>query len=363
MKDYLLANFYDAGEIIGGCERINLLLSGLFPSDQIETFTPNYCAMKLNQQPFGAYTNLQVISKTGIMAHYLKMAELVGSLPKLIIANDCCFPFYFPKAIKLITIAQNPYLPLADRFTELGVYDQNNYTEFGFTYPLLQVEQFRKSHLIVVPTEYMRHYVLEIYPEGEDKIRYLPHACDTELFIPMEKNKIREELKVPLDKPVILWSGAFHPVKGYELVRDLILAHPEWHFVLVFKHNVKKNKIVSPNVSVFDNIKYDCMQLMYNMADVTICTSHIESFNLTAIESMACNVPVISTKSGLFWDKKPEFEAGLVVEESVQGFENGIKYVLENLEKFSPRSFAQANYDKKSWLTEWRKLIDEVIQC
>lgn len=81
-------------------------------------------------------------------------------------------------------------------------------------------------------------------------------------------------------------------------------------------------------------------------ADAFILPSKQEGFGLATLEALACNIPVIITKTGI-WEEVVKFKVGEVIEASVQGIRDGIKKVLETNYGSRPRKLAERySWDK-----------------
>ena len=81
---------------------------------------------------------------------------------------------------------------------------------------------------------------------------------------------------------VVAFAGSDY--EGYPLYAD------EVNEVLKHVQNVQIEKL--GNVAVYDMIKY------YQMSDLVIIPSLMEAVSLSAVESMACGTPVLSTNVG-----------------------------------------------------------------
>ena len=104
-------------------------------------------------------------------------------------------------------------------------------------------------------------------------------------------------------------------------------------------------------------IPHEKMPDYYNDIDVYICTSEFEGTPNPALESMACGVPVISTRVGiipeLFGENQQEF---ILEERTVRCLKEKIKEILENREKFEILS--KENIESvKSW--SWKNKCDD----
>ncbi len=88
-------------------------------------------------------------------------------------------------------------------------------------------------------------------------------------------------------------------------------------------------------------------------ADAFILPSKQESFGLATLEALACNTPVIITKTGI-WQEVAKFGAGEVVEASVEGIRRGIKKVLKTDYGNRPRKLAE--------MYSWNKTAKSILR-
>ena len=76
---------------------------------------------------------------------------------------------------------------------------------------------------------------------------------------------------------------------------------------------VTPSHIDEPGMLVFHNVSHERMPTYYAAADFLIFPSRYESVGYTALESMACDVPAITSNTGIFEDMDGS-EAGKVVD-------------------------------------------------
>ncbi len=127
----------------------------------------------------------------------------------------------------------------------------------------------------------------------------IPNGVDVEKFRPMKDYGQRRAL---------LYIGRLSARKGVhlltlllfkclkELDAELIIAGKDEMFTLPI---LKLQRALCKNVRVLGFVPDDNLPKLYNYADITLIPSiTMESFGITAIESLACSTPVIATKVG-----------------------------------------------------------------
>lgn len=199
----------------------------------------------------------------------------------------------------------------------------------------------------------------------EEILDVLPVGCDTENFVPRERNDpkvraIREALGVAEDQIMILTVGGDATSKGaQEIMQALALIDaevPDWKYVckvwpqprtvqqnltdlqLATQLGIEKNVIYTTNV-----VSRNFMPYLLAACDIYAAPSRLEGFGMTQVEANACGKPVVAVKAMAFLDtmehEKTAFLAGVAQEirigEAVlgedHGFENGHRVVFPHL--------------------------------
>ena len=148
------------------------------------------------------------------------------------------------------------------------------------------------------------NYMSNMYSELRD-FTVMPLGVNSELFHPMDKTQMREKYNIPKDRTVKIFVGSQHLVKGFEKISKMINENPNIFWILVLK-----DKKISDghNYKVFSKISQNVLSELYNCADVCVSRSVTESFGLSLVEAMFCNIPVDVPRIGIFWDWEPNME-------------------------------------------------------
>jgi glycosyltransferase involved in cell wall biosynthesis len=166
--------------------------------------------------------------------------------------------------------------------------------------------------IIVSPSQWLADRVRVSYPLISD-IRVINNGIDVEIFIPDDKNKLREELSLPKDKFIVLFVAEFstnNPFKGGEIVRKVIEGNQidDICFITIGSENKSKNSnhLEIPYIS-----KEEDLAKLYAASDVLFYPTNADNFPLVVLEAMSCGVPVITSSiAGI-----PE-----IIEDNVNGF-------------------------------------------
>ena len=147
-----------------------------------------------------------------------------------------------------------------------------------------------------------------------ERVHYMPNAIDMAHFHPAEPGerlRLRRQFNLPLDRPVCLFVGRLSREKGvldlleaWRLVQPsdarLVMAGPDmtghaWDAgapgrAFVAQHNLGAHvRVVGPLADVAP---------MMQAADLVVQPSHFEALGLSAIEALACGVPVVASAVG-----------------------------------------------------------------
>lgn len=148
------------------------------------------------------------------------------------------------------------------------------------------------------------NYMANMYSEIKN-FTVIPLGVDSELFHPMDKIQMRDKYNIPKERTVKIFVGSQHIVKGFEKIIKMINEDSNVFWILV----LKDNKIPDGhNYKVFSKISQNVLSELYNCADVCVSRSVTESFGLSLVEAMFCNIPVDVPKIGIFWDWEPNME-------------------------------------------------------
>ena len=190
------------------------------------------------------------------------------------------------------------------------------------------VERFNYKHAkkIVAVNQAIKERIKLLYNLSDDKIVVIENGANTDLFKPMNVEKIREELDLDGNCNYVGFSGSFAPWHGIEnLVRSapLVLKEVENTIFLLVGNGPMKEQIVqmvndlnlTSNFIFIDRIPYEEVPKYVNAFDVCIILKKkdIPGCPLKLYEYMACGKPVIATNTEDFRVLE-ECNAGILVD-------------------------------------------------
>ncbi|MFT7160156.1 MAG: starch synthase [Bacteroidia bacterium] len=183
------------------------------------------------------------------------------------------------------------------------------------------------------------HWVKEMYVRdgiNADKIAVLPVGCNTDTFIPYQKDDpkilaVRESLGISADQLMILTVGGDAASKGaQEVMQALAIIDaeaPDWKYIckvwpqprtklqnledleLAVHLGIEKNVLYTTNTISRNFIPY-----LIAACDIYAAPSRLEGFGMPQVEAGACGKPVISVKAMGMLDTLIHNETALLAE-------------------------------------------------
>jgi len=198
---------------------------------------------------------------------------------------------------------------------------------------IVTISQF--SHNLLLNNDVDNSYI----PHGFDPLEFHPLSEDE---INEEKNRLFEQISVKFSnnfKKIIFWNNRNMPrkrpmdlMKAFEIYckrhsDTLLLMHtdvngPTAGTDLLHFYNILN--VNTPIAFITDSLDVSKLNLMYNVADVTMNISHSEGFGLSVGESLSTGTPVIATKTGGMTEQmytKLDGSFGILLEPEMQVFD------------------------------------------
>lgn len=162
-----------------------------------------------------------------------------------------------------------------------------------------------KANVIITNSHFTKDDLIRNLPIKASKIRVIYPGVNHDIFKPMNKNKCRETLQLPVDEHIILTVGGEKRkdnittlLKAFSLLQKSL---PDSLLVIVGKPNSAVLKAIQKlhiwdKCLIFSSVSVSKLVMIYNSADIFIFPSIYEGFGLTPLEAMACGIPVIASK-------------------------------------------------------------------
>lgn len=210
---------------------------------------------------------------------------------------------------------------------------------------------YEKFDAIVCVAETMKESFIKKYGMAE-KVHVLYNPLDFESVI--KKSAEKTDFKFGDGMKFVL-AGTFIKIKGFDRFVKVCkrLKDDGEHFSALImgdgeeKENIKK---IIAETNLGDTVKIlDFQTNPYKyiaLSDVYVCSSYAEGYSTAVSESVALNVPVITTECSGMREIFGENECGIICENSEDGLYNAMKKVLNDpslLKKFSAEEKKRAN--------------------
>ncbi|WP_296620313.1 glycosyltransferase [Marivirga sp.] len=155
----------------------------------------------------------------------------------------------------------------------------------------------------VSPSNWLKRLGKESALLSSKQIHFIPNYFKSDIFKPKDKNLIRRNLGLPLNKSIICFGAVSinSPYKGWAYLKSALeclnnLYNPDQLEILVFGEVDKEliNKDIQFKVNCLGYLDdQNDISNAYNASDVFVLPSTMDNQPTTVIESLNCGVPVV----------------------------------------------------------------------
>ncbi|MCU7505275.1 MAG: glycosyltransferase, partial [Ignavibacteria bacterium] len=200
----------------------------------------------------------------------------------------------------------------------------------------LKNDVYRKMKITVAtPSLWLSKCAKESSLFKEKDIHVIKYGILTNIYAPLDRNKIRAALNISKSKKVILFvaDSVTNERKGLKYLISALNLLEEDNITLA---------VLGSNNNVNLNCKHELLYLgsisdentiasVYNMADVFVIPSTEDNLPNTVIESMSCGTPVVGFNIGGIPDMVTHKKNGYLAESgNIDDLKNGIEWILHN---------------------------------
>lgn len=347
---------------IGGCETVFDDLAralGIWYEVRLIDYTVASRALGIGV----SYGNLSFPEVEGsyIIDKYIRdYLSLFGGEETLLITNAGVSNCWIEHPCRSIAFFNDPYLSLWREMNDSGLLNPIASNRYAGVCSFLQRRTGEHSDKNVAPSRFMAENDMRELGIEADEI--IPNGVDLDRFYPIpDKSALRRKYGIPVEQKVVVWSGSSHPLK-WHLIPDIVKSLRDVFFVLVFKHPLDYCPRLR-NVKVFSCVSHDQMRDIYNLADAFLLPSMVENCNLSIFEAMACNLPVVVSRTGFFADKDGVTDFGWVVSKwDPEEYVHAVREVLSGRYIFKSRDHLELNsLTIDDFRTRWKSLIEQVM--
>ncbi len=290
--------------------------------------------------------------------------EIFINRPNILFIPAHILPFFCP--VKSVLVIHDLGF---ERFPEYYSFWQRIYYSWTHRY------SFKKAAKIIVPSEFTKKEIIELYRVTEDKIEVIPEGYDRETFYLVDdKAKIASiRVKYGIKGSYFLYVGRLEKKKN---VKGLIDAYKEFCAANIGLKNIPRlvlagkksfgGREIETAISGFEsNILYlgyvhdKDLVYLYNGAEAFIFPSFYEGFGLPLIEAMACGCPVLTSNGASL----PEVGGNAVVYFSP----NNIKDMARVMEEFLKneelkKEMVKMGLNRVAENFSWRQCAEKIIE-
>ena len=210
-------------------------------------------------------------------------------------------------------------------------------TLIGLEPSFLSVMKFsiEKSDGVTAVSRFLKEKTITNYSINKE-IEVIPNFVDTKLFTRMADANLRKAI-APNGEKILIHTSNFRLVKRVtDVIRifNLVIKKIPSKLVLIGDGPDRSNcENLCRELQLDDNVKFlgkqaELVELL-SAADLFLMPSQSESFGLSALEAMACEVPVISSSVGGLPELVVHGETGYIAE--IGDIERMAKYTIELL--------------------------------
>lgn len=202
----------------------------------------------------------------------------------------------------------------------------------------------------------------------EDEI-VLPNGFNSEKFKFIEnKNKLKKDLDVELNKKILLHVGNLVKVKNHinliKSIKELTKIRKDFILYLIgdgpdkqkITNKIKELKL-EEYIKVLGQKPHDEIPLWMNVADLFVLPSYSESFGVVNIEDLACGTPVVSTINGGSESILTSEDYGFLLENP-----NNYKELSSLINKALNKKWDKDKIIEYSKKYHWDKIVKNIIK-
>ena len=351
-KKIIIANWCKSTEMLGGQETFFGQLSRSLNAKFISYETASQVL-----RSFAFASSFNILYRGYVIDKYLKWYEKLFDLD-LIIKNSAIEGMIELKTPQII-IFQDPYYSILKKMLDQETFIYNPEHHLGCI-ELMRRTAAKPNTTTVAVSNFMKKEMEECQIVCN---KVILEGIDVEKFVPvLDKEKLKKDHNLPLDKKIGIAVTKFIPQKGWSILSKLIKEFQDIHWIIILteKFDIKPKL---KNVTIVEEVLPEIMPRLYNCADFFISTSPVESFGLSAAEAAACDLPIINFKTGWawdFWDKR----LGLRVDSwDYESFKKAVKDLFaEGHMKYEPRkAIIEKGFTSEKMKENWKKFVDEVL--
>ena len=170
----------------------------------------------------------------------------------------------------------------------------------------------------------------------------LPHGLSIPPEIPEARKKLRQQLNLTENEPIILFLSRLHPKKGLDYLIPALGKLTKTQFTFILAGNgdpeyeteitqlLRQHNIGSQTHKV-GFVQGEYKDLLLQGADLFALTSHSENFGIVVLEALAAKTPALVTPGVALASVLKKGRVGYIANLDIDSIAESIKYCLDNL--------------------------------
>jgi len=357
----LTVDYFKLSEMQGGVQSFLEDFKHVYPDFKSISYSQSmYPLYGRIVKPEGPEASIPEFDRSLMINEYLEKYEKIFR-PDIIVKNSIVGTFK-KHITPMICILQDNNVLGPEILYRKGYYNLMNYNHMK-TFLILQESTIKNADAVVASSLHLK----ECYEKFGKDIKIIENGVDTNLFKKLpNSDELKDKYGIPKDRKIGITVTGFHPIKGWHIQAKLCNDFPDVFWVAVFKSQTEKPRL--KNVKIFNQVPREQMPELYGMADFFVLPSAMEGDNVACKEAMSCNLPVIVSNAGGFWNESTKDhevrDFGIVVNKwKYELYKKALEEMLSGNHKFMPRKYVEGNgFDFETWTEKWRSLIQKLIK-
>lgn len=224
--------------------------------------------------------------------------------------------------------------------------------------------------------------LVELYGAPLDRVAIVPPGVDHAFFSPGDQRQARRAVRLPGERPTVLFVGRIQPLKGLEVALRALALLPAFgvadaRLVVVGGPSGPEGaaefariRALTGTLGLADSVVFvppqphELLSTWFRAADCCVVPSRSESFGLVALEAAACGIPVVASAVGGLTTLVADGETGYLVERGdVAGFARRLGDVLgDRLHAATLGSAAAERARRYTWPVAAAGLLEQYAQ-
>jgi glycosyltransferase involved in cell wall biosynthesis len=184
--------------------------------------------------------------------------------------------------------------------------------------------------------------------------RLIENGIPLDQFRPYDKLEARRAIGIGWKGPLGIFVGRTDRSKGFDIVQEIARTRKDIRVLCV-----SGDGHLGARVFNAQNVDNSDMPLYYSAADFLFFPSRYDSLSYTAIEAIACDLPVVASRTGIFEDVDPRRVGVVLDSEDPRDYSEAIDSVLQM--DIHPRSLAIERFSVERFRRQWVDLVSEVV--